>query len=174
MRLSDQISLKLQSFCRSGNSDIVLPNFYVGFYEMDVFRLLPTGYLYEYEIKISRGDFKNDFKKGSKHSLMATGKSKCNRFYFCTPEGLIHPNEIPDYAGLIEFHVNTNGEVCSGILTKNAKMLHKNKVDEQFYKDIAYKLSFREVQWRNQSKIFKSLYEETLRVNKDLNRVLQK
>jgi len=144
VKLADKISLKLQQYVCQGNTDIVIPNYFVGFYEMDLFRLLQSGMLWEYEIKISRGDFKNDFKKGSKHILMSNKKGHCNRFYFVTPKGLIHTNEVPSYAGLIEFNVCENGEVGLMQVIKNAPMIHKEKVTLDFYKTIAYKLSFRE------------------------------
>lgn len=148
MKLADKISIKLQEFIRKQSSCICLPNYFVGFYEMDVFRLLPNGMLYEYEIKISRADFKNDFKKGSKHSLMANKKGHANRFYFVTPEGLVHKHEIPEYAGLIEVCMDDDGEPSYLHVIKNAKIIHSEKKPASFYKDIATKVSFREVNWR--------------------------
>lgn len=158
MKLADKISLALQNQLGFGNTDIIIPNYYVGFYEMDVFRLLNSGMLYEYEIKISRADFKNDFKKGSKHALMANKKGDANRFFFVTPTGLVHKNEVPEYAGLIEFHIDEDGEPGFLHLIKNAKLIHNQKRPDSFYKSIAHKLSFRErnfrriIRTRNQNK----------------------
>ncbi len=111
-----------------------------------------TGYCYEIEIKISRSDFLNDFKKVDKHSIMKNGtypvkkykyrwdkelnksvsehsyvdtewKFRPNKFYYCVPEGLISKEEVPDYAGLM--YANE-----FGITTiKEPKFLHKDKLD---------------------------------------------
>ena len=56
-----------------------------------------------YEIKVSRADFKNDIKKENKQIA-----SRCfsNEFYYCTPKGLLKKEEIPVWAGLIEFDLD--------------------------------------------------------------------
>ncbi len=146
--------------------DIIIPNFFHGMYEMDVFKLSKSGVLIEYEIKISKADFKNDFKKSwqeikydideenklkttvhkqiTKHQDIETG-NRCNRFFFVVPDGLIDIEEIPEYAGLIyydEEHDNLR-------IVKNAKLIHKNKmIGEEIYKNLALKLSFREQHWK--------------------------
>lgn len=53
-----------------------------------------------FEIKVSRSDFKNDIKKEDKQT---PARCFCNEFYYCTPKGLIKKEEIPVWAGLIEF-----------------------------------------------------------------------
>ena len=63
MQLKDKICFDLMTFVRKTPNEVVIPNFYFGFYEMDVFRLTPSGFITEYEIKTSRADLKNDFKK---------------------------------------------------------------------------------------------------------------
>lgn len=63
MKLADKIKYDLMSWCRFGSSDIILPNFFVGLWEMDLCVLKPSGYFTEYEIKISRADYKADFDK---------------------------------------------------------------------------------------------------------------
>lgn len=53
-----------------------------------------------YEIKVSRGDFKKDIKKDDKQT-----PARCfsNEFYYCTPKGLLSKEEVPVWAGLMEF-----------------------------------------------------------------------
>lgn len=53
-----------------------------------------------FEIKVSRSDFKNDIKKEDKQT-----PARCfsNEFYYCTPKGLLKKEEVPVWAGLIEF-----------------------------------------------------------------------
>ncbi|MGV1801525.1 MmcB family DNA repair protein [Agrobacterium vitis] len=50
-----------------------------------------------YEIKISRADFKRDT-----HGKQREARLFSDRFYYVTPVGLLKPEEIPDWAGLIE------------------------------------------------------------------------
>lgn len=50
-----------------------------------------------YEIKISRDDWKRD------NAIKQRGaRLFADRFYYVTPPGLLKPEEIPDWAGLIE------------------------------------------------------------------------
>jgi hypothetical protein len=142
MKLADQIKFDLMYWVRGSQTDIIIPNFYLGtWYEMDLFRLTKAGVVYEYEIKISRGDFKNDFKKGiteynckSKHDSIKTGERLCNYFYFVCPEGLIKKEEIPDHCGLIYFNHRLS-------IVKTAKKLHNNRFGD--YKMLADKLAYR-------------------------------
>jgi hypothetical protein len=109
-------------------------------------------YCYEIEIKTSRADFLNDFKKTEKHTILREGthqvkkyrykydpetkrnipdhyyetkewKFRPNRFYYCVPENLIKPEEVPDYAGLM--YINELGIR----IVKEAAFLHKEKLD---------------------------------------------
>ncbi len=52
-----------------------------------------------YEVKISRGDFLRDIKQLLKHRPALTFS---NEFYFVAPEGMIKPEELPLFAGLLE------------------------------------------------------------------------
>lgn len=148
MKKADKIKFELMRYCRSHPYDIVIPNFFVGRYEMDIFKLTQTGYIIEYEIKVSRSDFFADFKKCysvynfgkvNKHDEIAYNKSSCNRFFFVVPKGLISANECPVHSGLLYF----NG--YSFDMIKNAPLIHKQKQDQSIYKKIALKLSFRSV-----------------------------
>lgn len=47
-----------------------------------------------------------------------------NRFYFACPEGLIHPDQTPHYAGL--FYVTEDGRL---VKVKEAPFIHKEKMD---------------------------------------------
>jgi hypothetical protein len=54
---------------------------------------------YAIEIKVARSDFRADLQNPQKQrwALMYS-----NLFYFCAPKGLIKPDELPPYAGLLE------------------------------------------------------------------------
>ena len=79
-----------------------------------------------YEIKVSRGDFKQD----AKYHLYL---QYCNEFYFVVPVGLLKKEEIPDNMGLIYYYPET------GKLIKKKKALHR-EIDEpvDMYKYIIY------------------------------------
>jgi len=148
-RLADKIKFALMRDVRSGTSDIIIPNFYLGWYEMDVCKIMKSGYIVEYEIKISRSDFFADFKKdnGAKHKKLQTNESHCNRFFFVVPNGLLKPEEVPPYAGLIEYTDSNSASYWaaggSTDITKPAPLIHKVKRDENIYHGLALKLSFR-------------------------------
>lgn len=140
-----------------GNAyDILIPNFFYGGFEMDLFKIAHlTGYVTEYEIKISKADFKKDFSKGktfmrhpeynsNKHLDMAAGKCKHNKFFFVVPENLVKVEDIPNYAGLIYFNAKHN----TFTTIKTAPFIHKNKAEESVYRELARSLCFREKIWR--------------------------
>jgi hypothetical protein len=139
MKFADLITNKIFStFYQFG--DIIVPGCSCGFQEVDVMRVLATSqYVYEYEVKVSRSDFRADFKKTDKHQKMVSGESFCNRFFFVVPDGLVNKNEVPSYAGLI--YADKYGHLR---IVKPAKMLHKRTVPIEWYKRLAYTLSFRE------------------------------
>ena len=64
---------------------------------------------YSIEIKVNRKDFKKELKNPQKQrwALMYS-----NLFYYCCPKGLIKSDELPPYAGLLEYE---NGEVVESI-----------------------------------------------------------
>ena len=75
-------------------------------WESDVWILTKSELAYEFEIKISRSDFFNDFKhKTRKHSFLGAVNKEYlngipNYFYYVVPKGLITKEEVPEYAGL--------------------------------------------------------------------------
>lgn len=90
-------------------------------WESDYLALTKSGYFYEGEVKISKSDFKADKKKTRKHKILegtyqpkmidkwdngffVTEEEKIKKphyFFYAVPEGLIEPNEVPEYAGLV-------------------------------------------------------------------------
>lgn len=132
------------------NSRYMVSNVYAfdhHYLETDFLLVKENGYIYDIEIKISKSDFKADFKK-KKHEVLKSGFitaqsyytrteedklvrynkgdkveiERPNRFYFCVPENLITKEDVPDYAGL--FYVNEFGDIRK---VKEAKLLHKDK-----------------------------------------------
>lgn len=156
---------------------------YVFSWESDKLIWTKSGYIYEFEIKISRADFKNDFKhKKEKHIVlastiardkakemqmslfeekaneknawsreylerrygdideMAKGKRMPNYFYYAVPTGMIEPDEVPPYAGLIYIDSEYRFVNQSYRIVREAPQLHKTKytdaelnLGEKFY-----------------------------------------
>mgnify|MGYP005847233603 CR=1 FL=1 len=118
----------------------------MGLQECDVLSVSKSNYIYEYEIKVSRGDFKKDFTK-KKHNHIINEKftrkrkgeiqyNVCNYFNYVVPYGLVSVEEVPDYAGLIYFNDNFSFEV-----KKKPKLIHKTKASEAFIRKVAHNLS---------------------------------
>jgi len=166
MKLSDEITINVYRYLDQGrNGDIILRNFYLGSYEMDVMLLKKSGYITEFEIKISRSDFFNDFKKNrwgeNKHECIGKGIGSSNRFMFVVPKGMVSVSEVPKHAGLAYYEPFNNplypnqGHVN---IIKPAPMIHKNKhfVTAEDFHQLAYKVSFRETTFRNIVEKYKS------------------
>jgi hypothetical protein len=118
----------------------------MGLMECDVLSISKADYIYEYEVKISRADFKKDFIK-EKHTFIINEKYTRirkgelvyllpNYFNFVTPKDLISIDEVPDYAGLIYMN-----EDSSFTIVKKPKLLHKTKANEAFIRQVAHNLS---------------------------------
>lgn len=125
-----------------------------GLAECDVISISKSNYIYEYEIKISRSDFRADFNK-DKHKLMLERKGTktrmikenntkvkdtlyltCNYFNFVVPTGLVTIEEVPEYAGLIYMDENLNFEII-----KKAPLLHKEKASYNFIRQLSHNLT---------------------------------
>jgi hypothetical protein len=132
---------------------------------MDVFKLTTSAYVIEYEIKVSRVDFYKDTYKGDgdKHERLANGTSRCNRFFYVVPSGLVKVEECPDYAGLLYY------DGWGFQVIKNAPLLHKTKQRDADYRKLALKLSFR-------SQLIESKYRRSVvdrkKLEEKLNEVL--
>jgi hypothetical protein len=123
-----------------------------GLGECDVISISKSDYIYEYEVKISRSDFKADFKK-EKHQLMLEGKGTKERlikenntidtwyltpnyFYFVVPRDLISIEEVPEYAGLMYMDENLQFEII-----KKSPLIHKTKATNNFIRQLSHNLT---------------------------------
>lgn len=125
-----------------------------GLSECDVISVSKSDYIYEWEIKISRSDFRADFNK-DKHKLMLErnctksrmikeGNTKvkdilyltCNYFNFVVPTGLVTIEEVPEYAGLIYMDESLNFNII-----KKAPLLHKEKASYNFIRQLSHNLT---------------------------------
>lgn len=123
----EYIQKRLDRFFADSTKKYVIENLYVFSWESDKLIETRSGLLYEFEIKVSKSDFKNDFKnKKDKHCILEGAEEyvpsykkpdypddsygqyfkterykKPNFFYYAVPENLITVDEVPQYAGLI-------------------------------------------------------------------------
>lgn len=140
----------VMSLYLKGHSPISTHASISGMQECDVLSISKADFIYEYEVKVSRSDFKADFKK-PKHMLINEGKyiKESNKkgikqvwylvpnyFYFVVPENLISIEEVPIYAGLI--YVN---ERMIFNTVKKAPIIHKTKASNDFIRDLSHQLT---------------------------------
>lgn len=143
--------------CWSQRYEIIAPNIFYRSHEMDLVGIRRSRYLDEIEIKLSKSDFKADFKKmvavgempnwqeKLKHEALAMGELPCNYFSFLLTEELVDACEIPDYSGLYVYDVDKRGRSLIREI-KKPPLLHKNKASDNLKADIGQKMIFR--YWR--------------------------
>lgn len=144
--------------------DVVIPNCYTRWEnEADLFAIRGSGFCDEYEIKVTKSDFRNDKKKtvnllnehatGWKDKYIETPKYEAmeqghmsNYFWYILPEELYEDvkDEIPDFAGVVIVRKGgMNGDVLVAYEKKQPNRLHREKMSEEDkYKQIR-KLGFR-------------------------------
>lgn len=143
----EELFLSSFSFWRT---DLVFSRFYINDYECDILRISNTDMLYEYEIKISVGDFKADFQKQKrrrvkgklitemKHDIIVSGE-RTNYFSFVVDKSLAHLAD--DVSGLYGFYVvdlETKRVEC----IRRPKRLHNKKFS-------SWKKLCKKIFWRN-------------------------
>lgn len=140
----------LRSTCR-----VVVPNYTPAhWWECDVFAVTKAGYFHEYEIKLTRGDFKADADKAHtawgrelrvidgrevatfgrhrtslKHERLALASPNGGptQFWYVVPDGLLAIDDVPSWAGLK--YAKGNGNFMTFTTPKPAPRLHREKCD---------------------------------------------
>ena len=151
------------------------PNTYIGHYEADLIEITKSGYAYEYEVKLSRSDFKADAKKkwvsalhkttiNVKAELLEQGK-RVNYFYYVVPRDMISVEEIPDYAGLIYVNVSDyvkrNGDPnISFSMIRGATRLTKEKLGDKILNKSFMSTYYKFHRLRTRIKELKKYYED--------------
>ena len=99
-------------------------------WESDLVRVSSAMYASEYEIKVTREDFRRDAKKTARVEalVMADGTLRAqgltpSQFWYAAPVGVIPHDELPEYAGLVELPGRK-----AVIVVKPAPRLHKVKL----------------------------------------------
>lgn len=105
MKTSDIINGFCELVFRDRKGNKIYPNVFVEKWEADLLEVTRSRLTYEYEVKVSRCDFHKDSKKqdqngNSKFDNISAG-GRTNYFYYIVPDGLVKPEEVPEFAGLI-------------------------------------------------------------------------
>jgi hypothetical protein len=128
--------------CAIKNHELMVPNSCLFVWEADLLSVTRSGFIHEFEIKISRADFKADAKKDRTKLLLDPvltryGRprtvSRPNYFSYAVPKGLISPDEAPDYAGLIYLNEFTEGHSLDyriAEVIKEPKRIHSEKITD--------------------------------------------
>jgi hypothetical protein len=142
-----QVQNALYIHCAIKNHELIVPNSCLFAWESDVVSVLKSGFICEFEIKISRADFKADTKKRRTEILVNPHRqrdlwgggvevlaphSRPNYFYYAVPAGLIAAEEVPAYAGLLYVHrMPDSAELVSTMREiKPAQRIHNDKMND--------------------------------------------
>lgn len=94
--------------------DIYFPEFrwcagVAGSRRADAFFILarPPYFSVTYEVKANRWDFERDLQNAEKHSK---ARQYSSIFYYAAPAGVIRPEELPEWAGLVEFDLSIKAD----------------------------------------------------------------
>lgn len=121
----------------------IVNNLYFFKWESDVLTITRSRLMYEFEIKLSRSDFKADFSKEHRHKALTSSFRgyKPNRFYFVYPEGLVEDHEVPEQYGIYTFKITKEGRVYAVKRRRLGRLLTDKKFDrwERFAQKVYYK-----------------------------------
>ena len=141
---SEDITQALANYClRERNAALCTANIFAYYpNECDVLAIWDSGFATDYEIKVSRSDFKADFKKAKHRKMERNQVAGANQFYFVVPADLVTKEEVPDYAGLIYVSEGRQG-ILHLTTIKRAPKRHKQKVSEKVVRRMARSICFK-------------------------------
>lgn len=158
------------------DKEIVLTNFFHSDWEADILSINNEGFSHEIEIKLSKSDFKNDFKKKYtnqktgekflKHDKIGCGDYICNSFSFLLPMGMIDHKTIPEHCGIIEFYHDDDNWETTFYKIREPKKIHNDSYwklcdKDHFMRNLARSLLFKkfELKGKKEELIFKNFFE---------------
>lgn len=150
------------------------PNVYVFDWESDLLSVTEAGFTHEFEIKLSRADFKADAHKVGKHDIVVTGSrtktarerfrqhyhaknfedriigDRPNYFWYVCPNNMVTLDEIPPHAGLITISWNPYVQYCHIYdVLKKAPRLHNAHLSITQMSNLLNSIYFRYWRLRN-------------------------
>lgn len=130
-----QIQNHLYKWREKAGVKLIVPNTQVFEGISDLICISKTDLAFDYEIKLTRSDFRADFKK-PKHEFLKDvrtfpryAKFCANYFAFVVPDNLIEVADVPKYAGLIYFKLAGKAALFTEV--RKPPRLHKNKVTQK-------------------------------------------
>lgn len=144
-----------------------------GWWQCDLYAIARSHRATEYEVKVTRADFKADAEKAqlwfgdhklgdrpiterhqergyerrNKHELLAARDPRCpNRFYYVVPAGLLTAEEVPEWAGLIYLKPRANSghwHFWGREIVRRAPQLHNVKLGQEHVDAINRTLGYR-------------------------------
>ncbi|MCJ8152260.1 hypothetical protein MKJ01_00625 [Chryseobacterium sp. SSA4.19] len=146
LKIEELVHAFIHSQCNF-EKEIVLTNHFHADWEADILIVDPEGFSHEIEIKLSKSDFKNDFKKSYtnistgekflKHDKICCGDYVCNAFSFLLPMGMVDHSLIPEYCGIIEFYHNVDSWDTEFYIIRHPKRVHDDSywklIDKDFF-----------------------------------------
>lgn len=156
-----QMQVMLREYLMKKNRKYILPNIQMWTWEADLICYTQANYCHELEIKVTRSDFLQDYKKRKHMYLDGRLNIPTNRewyktrvpnyFWYVCPWGMIEQDEIPEHAGLI--WINPDSPVHGSEEVWPAPLLHKTKIDEERTAALLQACSWR--MWTSYDKIAK-------------------
>lgn len=154
---------------------LVLTNHFHTDWEADILVIDKSGFSHELEIKMSKADFKNDFKKSYtnqktgenflKHDKITCGDYICNNFSFLLPMGMVDLDSIPSHCGVIEFYHNPDSWETEFFILREPQKIHEDSywkmVDKEwFLRVLSRNLLFKKFQLKSKKEelIFKNQF----------------
>lgn len=147
----------IAQFC-DFEKDLVLTNYFHSDWEADMLIIDEDGMSWEIEIKLSKSDFKNDFKKQYqnqktkekflKHEKISCGDYPCNQFSFLLPQGMVEHNQIPENCGIIEFYHNPDSWQTTFYEVRKPKKVHDDSFWKFFDKNLLLKTLARNLYYK--------------------------
>ena len=188
MKIEELVYAYLTQFC-DFNEHLVLTNHFHYNWEADILVVDKEGISHEIEIKFSKADFNNDFKKcfihpqtGEKflkHDKISSGDYICNQFSFLLPMGLIEHSKIPAHCGIIEYFHNEDTWETEFYTIRRPKNIHNDSywklVDKnQLMRTMSRNLVLKKIELKSQSEelLFSNSFYETKygTINKKISR----
>ena len=140
---------------RNARSNVIFPEFRLGSgysdisqRRIDMFMISSEkgNYTTAFEIKVSRGDFLRDIKDEAKQR---GARLYSSNFYYVAPKGMIKPEEIPMWAGLMEYDFENgqfNTRIVAPLQSRNTPSWSLvcslvRRVNEKVYSDKIYELN---------------------------------
>jgi len=140
---------------------LVVPNTLVFGWESDVVSVTTSGYMHEFECKVTEEDLRADSRKEKFQQIIEysvnsernknkfTGRKPPNYFWYIVPSGLCIPDVLPVFAGLIYWdEIKWRMDVI-----RKAQRLHTDKVTAREWQFLARSLMFKYWKLRTRTKV---------------------